>query len=548
MDRLVTTWTGRRADSLRQALRMTNESFAEHLGVAVRSVAYWRNRPGMVPSPAMQEILDAALARAPERAQDHYWALQETGEPGGEPASPPEAEDPDSLTSWLTSSSVSDDAITALDQATARVAESHAQAAPAVVLAGARQVQASAQDLLQAGRIRHSQARELLRINGNLLAHISLLLSDLGDDTEGEEYGNAALAYLQEAGASQAPAWYVLAKIARWRHDYAKSADLARAGLDHGGRDPMRVELACYEANAAALAGDTARALRDAAGRRNRRRASARPDDAVAVVVPRRADDHLPDLGRAPHRRPGPGTRLRRRLGSWTGAAKAACHRGLGPDQDRHRHRPAQHRRPRRGSGRSRPGPDSGTRVPDSHSHRLARRPAHPARGLSLHRRPRRHQPARTDPRLHPRGCHRAPGRNTPMTPMPAEFTDRWRDRAEPAPGQGLVYWHMLVGQHPEAVAASQDARQRLAPFDGLHLTPLMWLHMTTLIAGPSDEISPDHIQQMAKSATRHLAGTPPITVTLGKVLYHPEAIMVAVTPAAALAPSATRRSRQHAR
>ena len=41
-----------RRTRLRQALRMTNESFAEHLGVAVRTVAYWRNRPDMIPQRA----------------------------------------------------------------------------------------------------------------------------------------------------------------------------------------------------------------------------------------------------------------------------------------------------------------------------------------------------------------------------------------------------------------------------------------------------------------------------------------------------------------
>lgn len=266
MDRLVQKWTGARADSLRQAMRMTNESFAEHLGVSVRAVAYWRNRPDMIPIQAMQEVLDAALEGAPERARDHFWALQGAAA-GSAPASDGGAgrllgsEDPGSLTGWLTATSVSDEAFTGLDQAAARLAESHGQAAPVVVLAQARQVQASAQGLLRAGRIRHRQATELLRINGRLLAHISLLLSDLGDDRQGEEYGNASLAYLREAGASEAPAWYVLAKIARWRHEYGRAADLARAGLDRGGRDPMRVELACYEANAAAMAGDATRAM-----------------------------------------------------------------------------------------------------------------------------------------------------------------------------------------------------------------------------------------------------------------------------------------------
>jgi 2'-5' RNA ligase len=123
------------------------------------------------------------------------------------------------------------------------------------------------------------------------------------------------------------------------------------------------------------------------------------------------------------------------------------------------------------------------------------------------------------------------------MSPMPAEFTDRWRDRAEPAPGEGLVYWHMLVGEHPEAAAAAQEAQQRLGAFEGFHLTPPKWLHMTTQVVGPSNQITAEQMQQLAELATRRLASTRPITVTLGKVLYHPEAIMLAATPAEALSP-----------
>ena len=79
---IITTWTGGRADALRQALRMTNESFAEHLGVAVRTVACWRKRPEIVPQPAIQETLDAALERAPDRAKAQFALLVATAPPG----------------------------------------------------------------------------------------------------------------------------------------------------------------------------------------------------------------------------------------------------------------------------------------------------------------------------------------------------------------------------------------------------------------------------------------------------------------------------------
>ena len=72
---VIASWTGGQADALRQALRMTNESFADHLGVAVRTVAYWRGQPGMTPQQHMQEILDAALEQAPDRVKAQFSLL-----------------------------------------------------------------------------------------------------------------------------------------------------------------------------------------------------------------------------------------------------------------------------------------------------------------------------------------------------------------------------------------------------------------------------------------------------------------------------------------
>jgi hypothetical protein len=72
---VMASWTGAQADALRQAMRMTNESFADHLGVAVRTVAYWRKRPDMIPQHQMQEVLDAALERAPDRVKAKFALL-----------------------------------------------------------------------------------------------------------------------------------------------------------------------------------------------------------------------------------------------------------------------------------------------------------------------------------------------------------------------------------------------------------------------------------------------------------------------------------------
>lgn len=123
------------------------------------------------------------------------------------------------------------------------------------------------------------------------------------------------------------------------------------------------------------------------------------------------------------------------------------------------------------------------------------------------------------------------------MKGLPPEMIDRWQDRAEPASGEGLIYWHMLVGTDPDVIALVREARRKLAPFSGLHLTPYAWLHMTALIVGPASQISDEQIQQMATAARQRLAAIPPVTVTVGKILFHPEAIMLAAQPADGLIP-----------
>ncbi|MET7429603.1 NUDIX domain-containing protein [Streptomyces flaveolus] len=60
----VETWTGRTATALQAALRMTNEQFAAHLDVSVRTIAGWHAEPGIVPRNDTQQLLDTAYERA----------------------------------------------------------------------------------------------------------------------------------------------------------------------------------------------------------------------------------------------------------------------------------------------------------------------------------------------------------------------------------------------------------------------------------------------------------------------------------------------------
>jgi transcriptional regulator with XRE-family HTH domain len=74
--RPVERWTGAEAHALRQALRLSVRAFAEHLGVAPRTVAKWdAGRTSVNLRLDTQAILDSALAQAPEEAQSRFAAI-----------------------------------------------------------------------------------------------------------------------------------------------------------------------------------------------------------------------------------------------------------------------------------------------------------------------------------------------------------------------------------------------------------------------------------------------------------------------------------------
>jgi 2'-5' RNA ligase len=93
----------------------------------------------------------------------------------------------------------------------------------------------------------------------------------------------------------------------------------------------------------------------------------------------------------------------------------------------------------------------------------------------------------------------------------------------------------MRVGDTQQVSELARLGQARLA---GLDMVPREWLRMTTLIAGFANEISPGLVEAMAGQARRLLAGTPPITVIFGRVLYHARAVMLAAQPPSALEPA----------
>ncbi|WP_326812475.1 NUDIX hydrolase [Streptomyces scopuliridis] len=72
---VVERWSGRHACLLQSALRLGNEQFAAHLGIAVRTVATWHSDASVVPRREMQQLLDTAYEQAPATARKRFALL-----------------------------------------------------------------------------------------------------------------------------------------------------------------------------------------------------------------------------------------------------------------------------------------------------------------------------------------------------------------------------------------------------------------------------------------------------------------------------------------
>lgn len=78
---VVGTWTGASACLLQQAMRMTNEEFAERLGLSDRTITRWHSSPEMSHRPEVQQILDTAYEQAGEAVQRRFALLLRPPEP-----------------------------------------------------------------------------------------------------------------------------------------------------------------------------------------------------------------------------------------------------------------------------------------------------------------------------------------------------------------------------------------------------------------------------------------------------------------------------------
>jgi 2'-5' RNA ligase len=121
------------------------------------------------------------------------------------------------------------------------------------------------------------------------------------------------------------------------------------------------------------------------------------------------------------------------------------------------------------------------------------------------------------------------------MSPLPKRLADHWWQRPGRRPGRLQYHWHILFHDQPRLHELAAAAQRKLADLPSLDMVPLQWLHLTTLVAGFADEVPPRAVDTMVMTAQQLLAPAEPIQVSLGRVFYHPEAVVLLVEPAAGL-------------
>ena len=135
------------------------------------------------------------------------------------------------------------------------------------------------------------------------------------------------------------------------------------------------------------------------------------------------------------------------------------------------------------------------------------------------------------------------------MSPLPTQMSDHWEIQPGTHQQTRQLMWPITVGADQAATELASHAHQRLTGIPGLDLVPPRWLHLTTLTTGPADNIAPAALASMTKEAQHLLAAITPITITLGRILYHPRAVMLDAGPAEPFQPviEAIRTAARHA-
>ena len=219
-------------------MRLSNERFAEHLGVSVRAVAKWRAQPDMTLTPLYQQVLDTALSQLDDSARQRFFMLVA-------PPAPPPLPPPATTSEWillaaaessadavLRSGHVSADALPELIQHVMLIARNYDSESRLSAFRHALAMRNVAIKLADSTH-RPGELIDIYVALGQLNALMASLAFDLGNWAASAPMARAAMSYGEMAGHTSLQAWTagLEATLAFWQGDGYAALDRVGAGL-----------------------------------------------------------------------------------------------------------------------------------------------------------------------------------------------------------------------------------------------------------------------------------------------------------------------------
>ncbi|MFI6331982.1 hypothetical protein ACIBBG_27195 [Micromonospora chersina] len=283
----IERWTGRLACDLQAAASMTNERFADWLGIAPRTVAYWHSRLDTVPGSANQELLTAALDRVSEAVRTRFFsAIAKSPSPGMPSVSDSVADfvtyaadnvvnDP-----LLSEAALSLESVESLQEEMALLARAGGMAA-FDVFKTARRLRDEARALTERAR-RPGILADLYVVIGQGTSLMASTAFDLGHWNESAALARASTQYADIAGHASLKAWtYGLQMtLANWRNEPDAALAYFARGMRAAPAGEPRLRLRYIAARSHALLADSASVAEVLeVARRDRDDAEENPDD-----------------------------------------------------------------------------------------------------------------------------------------------------------------------------------------------------------------------------------------------------------------------------
>lgn len=112
----------------------------------------------------------------------------------------------------------------------------------------------------------------------------------------------------------------------------------------------------------------------------------------------------------------------------------------------------------------------------------------------------------------------------------PHLLTDHWSWRPDWTPERRNLWWYARFAADTGVQRLARVIQGAISPDAPIDPIPGPWLHLSLAEVGYAEDVPPPEAHECARSARRRLAGTGPMTLTVGPVSAMPGAVVLEVS------------------